>query len=437
MAPRAWALTSALAGSLALLSASGCVSQGELLGPPYELVVLDRVGASGDEFELRRGRLSTVDDFDQLAAPGFRIRQAGVLTAEELHGDMVVSGSFEGDTAPTLRYVVENGVAVPRDYSTLLMFSAAYQFETVLAGLRAALTPSAQSLMDERGAVDVIVGPVMRARIKGVEASVRMDTNAFFFAPGWQFGLAQSSSLEKAPLAADSRVIAHELGHAVFQTAFAGGVSETCDAEQAAQNEQQPWFEGRIEEELVISGLNEGLADWISFAVTGGLDPITSIAVGQDPDLDQNVAERALTDDNFRWSNIVKEAADASADERCDGKYCIGTLFARSLVATYREQGNELDDAEARERFSREVVAALEGTLARMKERELPLPRPELARCELRDEVSSEQDPPVIGAFLRAFLEGTPDDTAALLCRQLEERFEEGFPAEFREECEP
>lgn len=422
---------------LALASAGACVSPGELQGPPYELVVLDRVGASGEEFELQRGRLTTVDDFDQLSARGFRIRQAGVLTTEELRGDMIVSGSFEGDTAPALRYVVEDGVAVPRDYATLLMFSAAYQFESVLAGLRSVLTSSTQSAMDSRGAVDVIVGPVLQARVKGVQASVRLDTNAFFFAPGWQFGLAQSSSLEKAPLAADARVIAHELGHAVFQTAFAGGVAEQCSEEDADDNEQEPWFEGRLEQELVISGMNEGLADWISFAVSGGLDPISSIEIGTNRDLDENVAERALTDDNFRWSNIVKQEPGASGETRCDGKYCIGTLFARSLVATYRGQGNELDDAEGRERFSREVVAALEGTLGRMKERDLPSPSPELARCELRDKVSAEDDPPVIGAFLQAFLQGMPDDMARPLCQELEERFEQGFPAEFREECEP
>jgi hypothetical protein len=299
------------------------------------------------------------------------------------------------------------------------------------------VSPSVQAALEARGAVDVIVGPVLQASFKGIQASLRLDTNAFFFAPGWQFGLAQSSSLEKAPLAADARVIAHELGHAVFQTAFAGGATENCNAERAAENEQEPWFEGRIEEELAIGGLNEGLADWLSFAVTGGTDPITSIDVREDPRLKVNVAERKLTDDNFRWSNIVKEERDATSETRCDGKYCLGTLFARSLVATYQEQGNELDDGEARERFSRDVVAALEGTLARMKDHDLPLPDPELARCELREKVSAEQDPPIIGAFLRAFLQGMPDDTAVSLCGQLEERFEAGFPAEFREECEP
>ena len=144
-------------------------------------------------------------------------------------------------------------------------------------------------------------------------------------------------------------MIAHELGHGVFQAAFAGGALEACDPRQAAENQLDPWFAGRLENEPAISGLNEGFSDWISFAVTGGTDPIASIVIPDDPRLTR-VAERLLTEDNFGWDDILKVGDDDSVERRCRGGYCIGTLFARSLVATYRAAGNELGRVESEPR---------------------------------------------------------------------------------------
>lgn len=431
-----------------LLVGTGCVSQGEMLGPPYEVVVLDRVeGAAGSVadasegsdagFALRTRELETIEDFDQLSAPAFRIRQGGTLTAAILNGDTVNSGTFNGGEAPDLRYVVKDGAAVPRDYATLMMFSAAYQFETVSKGLRAATNDRIRAALDAHGALDVIFGPEVQARVSGVKASLRMRTNAFFFPDGWQFGLALSSPLERAPLAADRRVIAHELGHAVFQLSFYHGEAATCHEDEVSENARDTWFEGRLESELALGGLNEGFADWMSFAVTGGTDPIEAIAVPRNDKLDQNVAERVLTEDTFRWSNILDKDDDEQSDRRCARKYCIGTLFARSLVATYLKAGHDADDEQARHDFSGEVVDALDGAQAAMKQIGLPLPGDDVARCEEREDVSSSEDAPVIGAFLQAFLQGLPSDTRSGLCSELVDRFESGFPVEFRKECEP
>jgi hypothetical protein len=440
---------SALGGAVyTTLLGTGCVSQGELLGPPYDVVVLDRVaGSAGSStgaadaadsgFALRQRELTTIEDFDQLSAAAFRIRQGGTLTADIVNGDTVTSGSFDGGEAPDLRYVVQGGAAVPRDYATLLMFSAAYQFEQVSKGLRAASNDRIRAALDSHGALDVMFGPALVARVQGVKASLRMRTNAFFFPGGWQFGLALSSPIERAPLAADPRVIAHELGHAVFQLAFYEGETTECDGDAASEHARDAWFAGRLEAELALGGLNEGFADWISFAVTGGTDPIESITVPADDVLDENVPERVLTEDTFRWSNIVDEGADEQSDRRCAGKYCIGTLFARSLVAAYRRAGHELEDEGARHDFSGELVEALEGARAAMRAGELPLPSEDVARCNPRDDVSSAEDAPIVGAFLQAFVHGLPGDTRARLCPELVDRFEAGFPVEFRKECEP
>jgi hypothetical protein len=175
----------------------------------------------------------------------------------------------------------------------------------------------------------------------------------------------------------------------------------------------------------------------MSFAVTGGTDPIESIAAPPDHELDENVAERVLSEDTFRWSNIADQDDDAQADRRCAGKYCIGTLFARSLVAAYLKTGHEVRDEAARQSFSGELVTALEGAQTALRDVNLPLPGEDVAHCKNRDEVSSSTDAPLVGAFLQAFLHGLPGDTRTDLCSELVERFAAGFPVEFRKECEP
>jgi len=353
-----------------------------------------------------------------------------------MRGDNIVAGDFAGGNAPDLRYLVEDGVAVPRDYATLLMFSAAYQFEHISAGLRLASSPSTRAALDAHGSLETIFAPTMILHANGLDAKVQENTNPFFFPGGWQFGLAQSSPQERAPLAADARIIAHEMGHAVFQLSFFHGENGTCKATDARENADDPWFEGRLEEELAIGGLNEGFADWMSFAITGGTNPIESLTIPEDPDIAQNIPERVLTEDNFRWTQILKEDGKVRDNTRCRGKYCLGTLFARSLVASYLED-HDASDAEARHEFSADMVSALERAQETMKDLKLPMPESRVAHCQYRDEVSSDYDPPVIGPFLEAFLRGVPADTKASLCRQLIDRFEEGFPSESRKECAP
>src|SRR4051794_38958374 len=90
----------------ALALGTGCVSQGELLGPPYDVVVLDRVdsrtgndtandssAASEPLFALRRRTLETIDDFDLLTSPSFRVLQGGTLSVDVITGDTISSGS--------------------------------------------------------------------------------------------------------------------------------------------------------------------------------------------------------------------------------------------------------------------------------------------------------------------------------------------------------
>lgn len=418
-----------------------CVAEDTVPGPPYHILALDRVDPMTDSgpsvFALQPRTLETVTTFSRLESPAFRVREGGTLTSTMTGGgDVITSGRFEGGRDPDLRYVVEGGVAVPRDDSTLVMFSAAYQFEHVLPGLVAASAPDVEARFIARGPMDIVFGPRTLDVVGGAQKSRTSQTNAFFNPLGWQFGIERTSSLERVPVGVDGRIIAHELGHSVFQTVFFGEEDPPCDSRQAAAQASDPWFPGRLSKEVAMSGLNEGFADWMSFAVTGGDNPIQVLDLPVYGDVDQNTF-RILTEDTFRWGQVFKEDDGVPAKVGCIGFYCIGTMFARSLVATYLAQGHAIADESARHDFSRGVVAALRGTAARMQSIGLPPPTSEVAHCKERDGVSAQLDPPVIGAFLQGFLSGLAPDQAAILCNELGNRFEDGFPAAFRVGCAP
>jgi hypothetical protein len=426
--------------ALAALLGGACVDDGSIPGPPYNVVVLDRVADPMHEgqsvFALQRRTLEEVTSFSRLESPAFRVRQGGTFTATVTSdGDAFTSGAFLGGQDPDLRYVVEDGSAVPRDDTTLLMLTVAYQFNHLLPRLVAATAPDVGSAFITRGPMNINVGPQRLFKVLGAEVTVREKTNAFFSSNGWEFGIERSSVGERVPVGADPRVLAHELGHAVFHLVFFGGDEADCDSAQADAHATDPWFPGRLSSELVIGGLNEGFGDWMSFAVTGGTNPLEILTVETLYGLPYNEV-RKLTEDNFRWGDIWKIDTSPTAPA-CLGMYCLGTLFARSLVATYLAQGHAIADEAARQEFSRAVVGALRGTVARMQAIGLPPPTAEVAQCDRRDDVSAELDPPVIGSFLEAFLAGLAPDQAAMLCTELALRFEDGFPVEFRKGCSP
>jgi hypothetical protein len=428
----------ALAGSLVL--GAGCVAEEPALGPPYHVVVLDQIGApiAGNRtaFALQHRTLETVTSLSRLESPSFRVRQGGTVTAElSAAGEVTTSGRFGGGVDPHVRYTIEDGVAIPRDDATLSMFSAAYQFEHILPRLIAASSTDVADAYSAHGAMDVFFGPQIVIESSGLRLSPREQSNAFFNPIGWQFGIERASDQDHVPLGIDSLVLAHELGHSVFQVEFFGGSMERCDPAQADAHATDPWFPNRLEDELAISGLNEGFADWISFAVTGGTNPLDIVSLPLVKGVDRRVA-RNMSVDNFRWSQIDK-LEGAPAQLGCYGKYCLGTLFARSLVATYLAAGHTMEDEAARQEFSRVVVAAVHGARERMQAIGLPLPTADVARCKVRADVSSALDPPVIGAFLAAFLAGVPADQKAHLCDELSGRFEDGFPVTFRTGCTP
>jgi hypothetical protein len=408
-----------------LFSLGGC--DGELEGPPYRAQIIDIVSidpsTSEPTFSLVTREFALLDDLDGLAAPQLRLFRGGTLYLREIAGSVVIDGRIEGAESPRLRYLVDDGVAIARDYPTLAMLSSFYQYERVIVDLERVTGLTSEELFAAMGQLEVFFEPAIRAEDELGDSELVMKFNAFYIPGLQQFGLAQRSRLEEVPLSVNLQVIAHEFGHGLFELTFFENDYEDC--EERPSNEGNPFFPGRFSVEYAISGFNEGFADFISFAYTGGTNPVITIPF-------DSVVERDMAATTFRFADL------GGSGSACGGAfYCIGTLFARSLHEAFLALGNDPLDPEARGAFSRQVVAAMGATQQAMRALPasvVPEPSSSVARCGTREQISLVYDGEVSGAFLAAFTSQMPAEARPPLCAALIEHFgDEGFAAAARE----
>jgi hypothetical protein len=143
--------------------------------------------------------------------------------------------------------------------------------------------------------------------------------------------------------------------------------------------------------------------------------------------------ERSLTRSAFDYDDLTPE------DPPCQGEfYCLGTLFARSLVEAMPPLGLDPQDADHRGELSRQVFAALGRARARLEAdpSRLPDPRPRVRGCEQEESIVREHDGQVLGAFFHALIAELPAPTRGPLCARLVAHFGDvGFPAATRDTC--
>jgi hypothetical protein len=420
-------------GSFCALAAlaAGCYV-GEAEGPPFRAQIIDTVDidpeTSEPSFSLVTREFSYLEDLDSLEGPELRLFRGGTLYVREIAGSLAVDGRFVGAESPRLRYVTDGGVAIARDYPTLAMLSAYYQYERVIEDLERVTGLAPSELAEQMGQIEVFFEPAIRTEDASAAGEIVPKFNAFYVPGLKQFGLAQRSELENVPLSVNRQVIAHEFGHGLFELTFDENDLPDCDPERAEDNEADPLFPGRFSLEYAISGMNEGFADFISFAYTGGTNAIAALPFS-------SAAERDFASSEFEFSDLEGD------EPACLGSfYCIGTLFARALYGTMLELDYDPADPAARGAFSRDVVAAMAQTkqaLRELPESVVPLPDPGIAQCGSYDEIELEYDGAVTGAFLAAFASRMPAEARGPLCERFEFYFGElGFPGAAREACD-
>lgn len=390
------------------------------------------------QFRLTIASFHQLKNLDTLEGEFFNLIQGGIFRIQISENEVGTSAGFVDGKVPRLRYEVKNHVAIPKDEETALMLSTYYQFDWISQILEEVSSISMDSLRAFGGNIKLLFYPSVEIEnlTSGHSQKSVQKTNAAFFPQHFQFLLMPGSRLEDVPVKTNLQVIAHEFGHLVFSYLIGDAPSFG-----AVKNSIGP-----ILNHHALRGINEGFADFFSYAVTGSSD-ILGASFGWNPKMTNF---RNFSVSQFKYDEIDQETAGS-----CQGFYCIGTLFAKSLFQAslqdtstedwdYSQVGTRSDfwtlllnrspllskasTSENRAKFLKKVVQAL------------PLMKEKWAQHAvfqklILDLPQSNED--VLGAFFETFVQSlNHSHSKKRVYEQLSIQFgETGFKNEFKQKC--
>lgn len=362
---------------------------------PYRAEVLVRDDAH--RYGLADVDLPDLTSMSPLADPMLRFSDHPNFDEDQLEDYDAATFAAAADYAPRVRDA--DGVAVSRDIESLLTLTAYHVFTGVFARAKDVYGPLDQLLPD--GGFQILVEPKFNLEL----GSQELGTNAAYISGGQAFLLVQMSSLEQVPLGMNPSVLSHEFGHHVFQITF-GVADGTCHPKSPEAGPTPP---GRFASTFVVSGMNEGFADFAAFALQGE----TKVLADSIPALDKGertIDKRAPGYLDFTWGtrNLCG-----------DSFYCIGTLWVRAVFEMYLSTGARVDDVAARGAFARQIVAAVAGIPARLRQRSgWPTATDACDFTDLDDEAMLAR------AYVEDFIAGLPATLRPSACTELGARFQ-------------
>lgn len=382
-------------------------------GPPYRAEVLASFEANqpGDRPTYRVGEqpFSLLADLKTMDGRFFNMVFGGELKIDDIVGSQVTKPIFSGGTKPLLRYDVKNGVIVARDYSTLSMLSAYYQFEQVFGSVESMTGLSPENILSQLGKLKILFEPSIKFVGNNVESRIIIKLNAAY--GDRQFILFRRAALESVPIGLNLQVIAHEFGHALFAISFFKNSTDDC---------------GRFEREYVIKGMNEGFADVVSWATTGSADVLHNSL-----DMDEIADPRNFSKVRFKYSSLLAETGSEESKLCEGGIYCVGTLFAGSVLQAHQALGKTNSRADRHEtmRAVYAAIAAARNSIEKLSADLLPPAGSQTATCESsKVELNSAYQSQMTSAFLRSVAENLSGEWKTQICKAFASNFgEAGF----------
>lgn len=151
-----------------------------------------------------------------------------------------------------INFIEKDGVIIPKDFTSMAAFTLYYNYEQTFNFWRDNLGLTLESF----GKLTLINNPLLILDLDGGSASVSVKVNAAFV-PGprdlWFF---KETDRSEIPLKMNLGVMAHEFSHAIFDDQFA---DRNPQVYESVSEEASFW----------ISAINEGVADYFAFMVTG------------------------------------------------------------------------------------------------------------------------------------------------------------------------
>ncbi len=291
-----------------LLTACG-PREGEASYPFVARIISSEQGV----YRLSNVVLSTLEDIRTVRGSVGQMRGNASLRLNQGSEEIKVSSDpdliyEDRGRAVQIDYLLKGGVIVPQNIQSMEMLGLYYNLERTIAFWSSNFDIS----FDEIGLPGILYNPKSTSEKSGVKEELAQVMNAAYI-PGvkdlWFF---KTSPREKVPVKMNFGVVAHEFGHFIFDYRFASFDPSIYTIENSVN-------------ERALSGLNEGLADFFAYMVSGSPREFGN-------SLPQLAEERNLPV-NWTWNSLPE--ADCQG-----GYYCEGSILASALyeIANLPEQ---------------------------------------------------------------------------------------------------
>ncbi|MCX6130105.1 MAG: hypothetical protein NTX25_13700 [Proteobacteria bacterium] len=271
--------------------------------PSYPIVA--RIMSSQDaDYELRDVTIDSLQDLDSMSGDFGTLKGQASLNLDADFNEIMASAdpsAIYRDHGRTVHtdYLVKNGVIIPQNFQTMEMLGLYYSYQRTVRFWEQHLDFS----FARDSPPSLFYNPQLFSEADGEPMELSTTMNAAYLPSVQDFWFFKTASRERVPVKMNFGVIAHEFSHYIFDAQFAQFDPNIYKAQLHLN-------------EFFLAGLNEGLADYFSFVVTGSVAEFAASL----PELDQ---QRRLP---VAWT--LSKAYLGS----CTGSfYCQGSVLASAL----------------------------------------------------------------------------------------------------------
>lgn len=357
------------------------------LEPPYRVLLAGVFGEGAARPEIVT--LESLKDPADLSGACCMISVGSKVLSKLLVTGTIYS-RVEGGVAPKPSYTINSQkVIVPSNLKSLFYFAVYAQFELLERFWNNVLENTQTSRIFPSG-VKIVIDPLKH------DGSLTFEGPQAAFVSGGSspiFLLASPSSLEAIPLGLSLRVLAHEYGHAIVDQFF--------------HQESSSVWKRRTENEWNLEAFDEGIADFLSYVVTGSNDVLS-------PSFPNQGAVRKLP---VGWTS--KQVVDElTTSENLGPGYA--TFYAKGSVLASALYEITLKTQQDRREVGKQVIKSLE-ELARVSGRMDPI----LGR--FRESADESFD---LHYFIKPFIEQSPSEYRSLYCEVINKYFDDTVNSE-------
>ncbi len=281
---------------------TACVEpEAEDLSFPFRAEIL---ASDRGYYELQTVQFETLIDIRSVSGSLGRVEAGATLDVSSDIDEIIKSeqpDDIYADRGSGLKidFYTDGGVAIPENFVSMEVLGLYYSYEKTVLFWQSNLGLDLSS----SGYPSLYYNPKIRDQTGGSSTEVTLALNAAYLSGVKDFWFFKTSPQEKVPVKMNFGVIAHEFGHYIFDLYFA-------DFDPSA------YVTSSFSDDYFLSGLNEGLADFFSYMVTGSVQEYAA-------SLDELDQQRRLP---VAWTNSTLNSSACVG-----GFYCNGSVLASAL----------------------------------------------------------------------------------------------------------